>query len=213
MSSPEERPSYEEPLSPVETTQSGLAALFVTPSLKKNDGNGNQLVNDKPFIDERKPLSTLVAKGVSNNGEHMLIPVIAKMIHSSVWDSERFVLKDGQPLHMVKLVGAVWNFHGNVKHVQIYVEDGTGLVRVILWRNKRECTAQHCLLDKCNSNSYICVIGEVEDYYGVHEIIAFYVRPVSSGNEVTHHFLEVAYSFEKRLEYAEDEMLRAVPLV
>jgi hypothetical protein len=25
--------------------------------------------------------------------------------------------------------------------------------------------------------------------------------------------LEVAYSFEKRLEYAEDEMLRAVPLV
>jgi replication factor A2 len=143
----------------------------------------------------------------------MLIPVIAKMIHSAVWDSERFVLKDGQPLHMVKLVGAVGNFHGNMKHVQIYVEDGTGLVRVILWRNKRECMAQHCLLDECNSNSYIRVIGEVKDYYGVHEIIAFDVQPVSSGNEVTYHFLEVAYSFEKRLEYAEDEMLRAVPLV
>jgi hypothetical protein len=93
------------------------------------------------------------------------------------------------------------------------VEDGTGLVRVILWRNKRECTAQHHLLDKCNSNCYIRVIEEVEDYYGVHKIIAFDVRPVSSGNEVTYHFLEVAYSFEKRLEYAENEMLRAVPLV
>jgi hypothetical protein len=93
------------------------------------------------------------------------------------------------------------------------VEDGTRLVRVILWRNKRGCTAQHCLLDECNSNHYICVIGEVEDYYGVHEIIAFDVRPVSSGNKVTHHFLKVAYSFEKRLEYAEDEMLRAVSLV
>ncbi len=45
------------------------------------------------------------------------------------------------------------------------------------------------------------------------EIIAFDVRPVSSGNEVTYHFLEVTYSFEKRLEYAENEMLRAVPLV
>jgi hypothetical protein len=56
--------------------QSGLAALFVTPSQKKNDGNGNQFTNDEPFIDEsRKPLSTTVAKGVSNNGEHMLIPV------------------------------------------------------------------------------------------------------------------------------------------
>jgi hypothetical protein len=47
----------------------------------------------------------------------------------------------------------------------------------------------------------------------VHKIIAFDVQPVSSGNEVTHNFLEVAYSFEKRLEYAEDEMLRAVPFV
>jgi hypothetical protein len=73
--------------------------------------------------------------------------------------------------------------------------------------------AQRCLIDKCNSKCYICVIGEVKDYYGVHEIIAFDVRPVSSGNEVTHCFLEVAYSFEKRFEYAEDEMLRVVPLV
>ncbi len=115
------------------------------------------------------------------------------MIYSAIWDSEKFVLKDGQPLCMVKLVGAVRNFHVNIKHVQIDVEDGTGLVRVILWRGKKECTAQHCLVDKCNSNQYIPVIGEVEDYYGVHKIIAFNVRPVGSGNEVTHHFLEVAY--------------------
>jgi hypothetical protein len=73
--------------------------------------------------------------------------------------------------------------------------------------------AQHCLIDKCNSNHYVCVIGEVKNYCGVHKIIAFDVRLVSSGNKVTHHFMEVAYSFEKRLEYAEDEMLRAVPLI
>ncbi len=151
------------------------------------------------------------AKGVLNNGEHMLITVMAKMIHSAVWDSERFVLKDGQLLHMVKLVGAVRNFRVKHKHRQSDVEDGTGLVRVILWRKQKECTALHQMIHKCNSNCYIHVIGEVKDYYGVHEIVAFDVRPVSSGNEVTHHFLEVAYPFEKRLEYAEDEMLRAVP--
>ena len=72
--------------------------------------------------------------------------------------------------------------------------------------------AQHQMIHECNSNRYIRVIGEVEDYYGVHKIIAFDVGPVSSGNEVTHHFWEVAYSFEKMLEYAEDEMLRAVLL-
>ncbi len=210
---PEEGPSYKELLSPVGTTQSGLAAFFVTPSQKKNDGNGKRFVNDKPFIDKRKPPSTTAVKGVLNNGEHMLIPVTAKMNHSAVWDSERFVLKDSRLLHMVKLIGAVRNFRVNIKHVQIDVEDGTGLVQVILWRGKKECTAQRCLIDECNSNCYICVIGEVEDYYGVHEIIAFDVQPVSSGNKVTHLFLEVAYSFDKRCEYAEDGMLRAVPLV
>ncbi len=80
-------------------------------------------------------------KGVLNNGEHMLIPVTAKMSHSAVWDLERFVLKDGRLLHMVNLVGAVRNFRVNIKHVQIDVEDGTGLVRVILWRD--ETNARH----------------------------------------------------------------------
>jgi hypothetical protein len=91
-----------------------------------------------------------VAKGVLNNGEHTLVLVMARMIHSAVWDLERFVLKDGQPLQMVKLVGAVRNFHVNINHVQIDVEDGTGLVWVILWRKERECMAQHCLIDECN---------------------------------------------------------------
>ena len=114
-----------------------------------------------------------VVKGVLNDDEHTLIPVTAKMIHSAIWDSERFVLKDGRPLHMVKLVGAVRNFRVNIKHVQIDVDDGTGLVRVMLWSKEKECTAQHRLIHECNSNCCICVIGEVEDYYGVHKIIAF----------------------------------------
>jgi aspartyl/asparaginyl-tRNA synthetase len=74
---------------------------------------------------------------------------------------------------MVKLVGAIRNFHVNIQHVQINVEDGTGLVQVILWRKERESTAQRQMIHECNRNCYIRVKGEVEDYYGVHEIIAF----------------------------------------
>ncbi len=132
----------------------GLAALFVTPSPKKNDGNVNRFVDDVPIIAERKLSSTTFAKGVSNNGEHMLIPVTAKMIHSSVWDSKRFVLKDGRPLHTVKLVGAIRNFRGNNKHIQIDAEDGTGLVRVILKRNKEN--AWHSIA--CLMNVTVIVI-------------------------------------------------------
>jgi hypothetical protein len=145
-----------------------------------------------------------------HNGEHTLIPVTVKMIHSAVRDCERFVLKDGQLFHMVKLVGAVRNFCVHDKHVQIDLEDGTRLLRVIFWRKQKEYTAQRHLIDKCNGNCFICVIGEVADYYGVHEIIAFDIRPVSSGIKVTHHFLEVAYSYEKRLESVEDEMMKSV---
>jgi hypothetical protein len=175
MSLPKEQTSYKEPSSPIGTMQLSMAASFVTPSQKKNDGNGNQFVDDKLFINKRKPLSATFVKGVLNNGEHMLILVMAKMIHSAIWDSEGFVLKDCRPLHMVKLVGAARNFCVNIKHVQFDVEDGTGLVCVILWRKERECTAQRHLIDKCNSNCHIRVIGEVEDYYGVHKIIAFNV--------------------------------------
>ncbi len=150
-----------------------MAALFVTPSPKKTDGNCDQAVDDEPFINERKPSSTTAVKGVLNNCEHTLIPMTAKMIHSAIWDCKWFILKDGRPLHMVKLVGAVRNFRVNRKHVQIDLEDGTGLVQVILWQKQNECTAQHCLIDECNSNYYIHVIGEVKDYYGVYEIIAF----------------------------------------
>ncbi len=68
MSLPDKGSSYMEPLSPIGRMQLGLAALFVTPSPKKTDGNANQAVNDEPYIDERKPLSTTAAKGDSNNG-------------------------------------------------------------------------------------------------------------------------------------------------
>jgi hypothetical protein len=152
MSLPEEQPLFEEPSSPIGTMQLGLAALFVTPSQKKHYGDGNRFIDDKPFINKRKPLSTMVIKGYLNNGEHTLIPVTAKMIHFAVWECKRLILKDGQPLHMVKFVGAVKNFSVNTKYVQVDVEDGTGLVRVHLCRKEKERTAHRRLIYKCNGN-------------------------------------------------------------
>jgi hypothetical protein len=107
-----------------------------------------------------------VAKSNLNNCE-------AKMIHSAVSECKRPVLKNSQLLHMVKFIGAVRNFSVNTKYVNINVEDGTGLVRVILWRKEKECTAQHQLIQECKGNCYIYVIGEVEDYHGVNEKNAF----------------------------------------
>jgi hypothetical protein len=73
---------------------------------------------------------------------------------------------------MFKLVVAVRTFRVNILYVQIDVEDGTGLVQVILWREEKECTTLRQMIHECNSNCYIRVIGEVKDYHGVHEIPA-----------------------------------------
>ncbi len=54
------------------------------PSPKKMDGNTNQVVDYKPFVDERKPSSMTAVKVNLHNGEHTLIPVTVKMIHSAV---------------------------------------------------------------------------------------------------------------------------------
>jgi hypothetical protein len=61
-----------------------LAASFVTPSPKKGNSGGDQFIDVDLFVDERKPSSTMVQKMPLNNGEHTLIPVTAKMIHSAV---------------------------------------------------------------------------------------------------------------------------------
>jgi hypothetical protein len=110
------------------TTTAAKGDSNSSPSPKKTDGNTDRVVNDEPFVDKRKPSSMTAVKGNLHNGEHTLIPVTVKMIHSAVRDCEQFVLKDGRPLHMVKLVGAVRNFRVHDKHVQIDLEDGTGLL-------------------------------------------------------------------------------------
>ncbi len=76
MSLLEEQAPFKEPSSPIGRMQSGLAASFITPSQKKNHGDSDQFVDDKPFIDKRKPSGTIVERGVLNNGEHTLIPVM-----------------------------------------------------------------------------------------------------------------------------------------
>ncbi len=83
----------------------GLAALFVTPSPKKTDGKANRAVNDEPYIDKRKPLSTTAAKGDSNNG-----PSLKKTDGNAnrVVNDEPFV-DEGKPSSMTAVKGNLHN--------------------------------------------------------------------------------------------------------
>jgi hypothetical protein len=46
----------------------GLGSIICHTKSKKKDENSNQVINDEPFIDERKPSSTMAVKGVLSNG-------------------------------------------------------------------------------------------------------------------------------------------------
>ncbi len=105
-----EKYTQEETSLPIATKHSSLVVPPVTPSPKKGNGRGDRFIDEALFMDERKPSSMTVPvamsipKMCSNYGEHMLIPVTAKMIHSTVSTCDRFILRDGHLLHMVKLL-------------------------------------------------------------------------------------------------------------
>ena len=63
------------------------------------------------------------------------------MINSAVSEDNQFVLKDGRPLHLVKVVGAIVHYHEYWNNNVIRIEDGTGKIRVVLARcHNLECS-------------------------------------------------------------------------
>ncbi len=105
---------------------------------------------------------------------------------------------------MVKLVGAVTFYHEYTDNITIDVEDGTGTMRAVLKHNQMECSMALLLCRNCRGNGNIRVVGTVQDVFGIQEIIALDVCPVSSSNELTYHLLEVAYSFDKVIQDTQD---------
>ena len=102
---------------------------------------------------------------------------------------------------MVKLVAAVRSHEERSTNVFIDVEDGTGFTQIKVWINEGdECSAITQLRQAASTDhSYIRIIGQVKEYDGQRQIVANDVRPVSSGNELTYHLLEVAHSYEKSI--------------
>mmetsp|Transcript_20092 Transcript_20092/g.42247 ORF Transcript_20092/g.42247 Transcript_20092/m.42247 type:complete len:283 (-) Transcript_20092:295-1143(-) len=139
-----------------------------------------------------------------NYDEQTLLPVTIKMILNADGDptgGNDLSLKDGRPLHMIKLVAAVRNSEVRLTNVFIDVEDGTGFAQVKVWVNEGdECSAISQLRQAASQDhAYIRIIGQIKEFDGARQIVANDIRPITSGNELTYHFLEVAHSFEKSL--------------
>ncbi len=143
-------------------------------------------MSDDPFIDDRK---------------HHLRGII---------EGNQFVLKDGHSLHLVKVVGAIVHYHEYWNNDVTEIEDGTGKIQVVLsCCQNLECSGVKELHRKCAINTYVHLIGMVKDDFNLRTIVASDIRPVSTGNELTHHLLEVAYSADKAMTKQMEEKLDA----
>jgi len=147
-----------------------------------------------------------------------LIPVTVKMLLSALSSPSGtdaagdMMLSDGRPLHMVKLVGAVRSVETRSTNTFLDIEDGTGLFSVKVYSGGREDggdgdpSGLARMKDAAfNDAQYVRMIGQLKEFDGSRSLIANDVRVLSCGDELTHHFLEVAYSYEKWLKRQQEQ--------
>jgi replication factor A2 len=109
------------------------------------------------------------------------------------------LLEDGRKLYHVKIVGAVRSVEDFSTNCLYNIEDGTGLIEVKQWIDTNDCCALHEIRQAClKDGTYLTIVGQIKDYDGKKTIVADSVRPISTGNEITHHMLEVVYTAENR---------------
>ena len=129
--------------------------------------------------------------------EQTLIPITIRMALNS--ESGSTTLSDGRETHQVKVVGAVREVMKQSTNIVYTIEDGTGLIEVKEWCD--EANDNPALMqireEAGQDHVYVRVIGKLQEYDGKKHIIGYSVRKIGSGNELTHHLLEVVHSAEK----------------
>jgi len=114
------------------------------------------------------------------------------------------VLEDGRPLHKVRLVAAVRNFAEMSTTVTYQVEDGTGVIEVRQWIDNTCSYLTELRRSTMKENIYVKIYGYPKLYEGRREIRAESIRPIKTGNEISHHFLEVIHTGETYIRRTND---------
>mmetsp|Transcript_1579 Transcript_1579/g.3517 ORF Transcript_1579/g.3517 Transcript_1579/m.3517 type:complete len:292 (+) Transcript_1579:202-1077(+) len=136
-----------------------------------------------------------------NYDEQTIIPVTLSMILKTRADGggdNGLLFEDGRSVQTVKVVAAVRSAEDQSTNVMYILEDGTATMDVKQWLDDNDPSALTELRHQtARDGIYVKVIGQVKEYDGKKQILASAVRPLSSGNELTHHLLEVVHSAEK----------------
>mmetsp|Transcript_10648 Transcript_10648/g.13476 ORF Transcript_10648/g.13476 Transcript_10648/m.13476 type:complete len:292 (-) Transcript_10648:179-1054(-) len=156
----------------------GGDASFSSPSGGNNYGSSSQSPTQK-----RK-----------STDEQTLIPVTIRMILNAS-DS---MLEDGREPHNIKIVAALRNVNQTSTSYVYEVEDGTGFIEAKEWLDENESVLQSEMRNEAAKDyQYVRIIGKMQWYDNKPSVVAYSVRKLSTGNELTHHLLEVVHASEK----------------
>jgi len=150
-----------------------------------------------------------------NYDEQTMIPVTIAMAFKARPDAsggnDVLTLEDGRPLHSVKIIGAVRSADVQSTNIMYTIEDGTGALNVKQWADDNDAEAiGEMKRQNAKEGIYVKVIGQISEYDGKKQLVANSVQPLSSGNELTHHLLEVVYCAER---YKQADSIVAAPIM
>ncbi len=165
---------------------SGGMMAFSSPGATNDENNHNTTnIPASQNSNENRPKST---------DEKTLIPVTIGMI----LNSNDGMLQDGREPHHIKLVAAVRGINKSSTAYNYEVEDGTGAIEIKEWFDEADPLIKSQMREEAAvEHQYVRIVGKMQVYDDRMSVSAFSVRKLSSGNELTHHFLEVVHSVEK----------------
>ena len=132
--------------------------------------------------------------------EQTLQPVTVRMVLTAPSSDGTVSLADGRQLYHVQIVGAIKTISDNSTNILYEIEDGTGLIEVKKWLDtSMPDPISNSDSKQLTEHMYVKVVGQIKDYDGKKMIVADSIRPLTTGNELTHHCLRVVFEAEQAL--------------
>mmetsp|Transcript_13599 Transcript_13599/g.20244 ORF Transcript_13599/g.20244 Transcript_13599/m.20244 type:complete len:273 (-) Transcript_13599:324-1142(-) len=161
-----------------------MADAFGTDYGGGGSGNFSQNQGGSPQAQARKPTD-----------EKTIVPATIKMLGTAVRNNMMF--DDGREPDQVKIVAAIREVSKGSASYTYTVEDGTGCMEIKEWiddeSNLEKAKERE---ESAVENNYIRIFGKLGMYDDKPQIVAHCIRKLSSGNELTYHFLEVVHAAE-----------------
>lgn len=122
-----------------------------------------------------------------------LVPVTVKQISeaSQSGDEKSNFVVNGVDVTNVTLVGMIFDKAGRNTDVGFNLDDGTGRIGCKRWMNENFDTIE---MEEIQDGMYVRVNGHLKSFRGVKQLVAFSVRPVTSFDEVTFHFIDCIHN-------------------